>query len=342
MICFASDNWAPVHPKVLEAIQAANSGPAAAYGNDEWTERGMQAIRNLLPASDGPDPAVFFVYNGTGANVLALRALVPPYGAVLCAESAHINRDEAGAVQAAGAGRLLTVPGKAGKICPGDIAFALEDKGIPHHSQPAAVSISQPTELGTVYSLREIQELVQFCRQNGLSLHVDGARLANALVSLDCTAAEMLKGIDALSFGGTKNGMMFGEAVVMWKAADTIPFHRKQITQLNSKMRYVGAQIAALLQDSLYLETARHANQQAGLMASLIHDAPELAGRVSLAWPVESNAVFLSMPANVAEKIMNNFSFYHWGSGVYRIMCSWDTSSDQVEAFVSALVKECE
>ena len=337
---FASDNSSPVHPRVFEALAAANSGHAGSYGHDRWTEAAEQQLQQLFQ-TDADLPKVFFAYNGTGANTMALRAVVPPYGAIICTELSHINRDEAGAVQAAGAGRLCTVPGHEGKLQPDDILQWMGDRGVEHHSQPVAVSITQPTEIGTVYSRDELAAIVECCRTNGLYLHMDGARLANACAYLGCSPSEAAAGVDVLAFGGTKNGMMFGEAIIVFdqRAADVMRFHRKQLAQLHSKMRYISAQFSALLQDGLYLQNATAANAAARRLNDGIA-ALQLPG-VAPVYPVQANGVFLRMPETVAEQLQQRWPFYRWEPGVYRVMCSWDTTPDDIDRFLSELAKEC-
>ncbi|MFW6363893.1 MAG: threonine aldolase family protein [Spirochaeta sp.] len=327
---FASDNSSPVHPSVVAAITEANQGHSISYGADPWTSAAVETLQGLFTGK----PEVFFVYNGTGANTIALRSIVPPYGATLCTDAAHINCDEAGAVQAAGAGRLHAVAGIQGKLLPAHIEEFAADAGVEHHSQPAAVSITQPTELGTVYSLSELQDIAACCRKYGLKLHMDGARLANACVSLKCSIAEVTRGVDVLAFGGTKNGMLFGEALIVFdrEAAQSIRFHRKQMTQLHSKMRYIAAQFSALVKDSLYLQNAAAANAAARRLA----DGIAAAGRqdVVIQYPVQSNAVFVGLPENDAVRLQKQWPFYHWKDGVYRLMCSYDTTERDIDDFL--------
>ncbi|AFG36465.1 threonine aldolase family protein [Spirochaeta africana] len=337
---FASDNSSPAHPAVLEAVARANNGHAGSYGADPWTAEAIQQLQQLF-GTGTTVPEVLLAYNGTGANTMALRALVPRYGSVLCTGIAHINRDEAGAVQAAGAGRLCAVPGENGKLGPDDIRRWADDQGVEHHSQPAAVSITQPTEIGTLYSLTELQEIAACCREHRVKLHMDGARFANACVALGCSPAEAAAGVDMLAFGGTKNGMLFGEAVVVFDAetAGQLRYHRKQLAQLHSKMRYIGAQFTALLQDGLYLENAAAANAAAAQLAAGV--AALQAPDVAVVYPVEANGVFLRMPAPAAQTLQQHWPFYCWEPGVYRIMCSWDTREEDIASFLRELKKEC-
>lgn len=319
----------------MQALQDANHGASPAYGGDAWTQRATGQLQQLL----GGD--VYFVYNGTGANTIGLRALVPPYGATICADSAHINRDEAGSVPASGGGRLLPVPAHEGKLRPEMLRELLADRGVEHHSQPWAVSISQPTEVGTVYSLAELAGIAGFCHEHGLRLHMDGARLANACVHLGCEPRELTAGVDILSFGGTKNGMMFGEALIVYdrEVARAIRFHRKQLTQLNSKLRFIAAQFSALVDDDLYLRSAQHANAMAERLLAGVRSLERADIREQ--YPVQSNAVFLRMPPAIAEALQTECAFHMWEPGVYRLMCSFDTTPEQVDACIRRLKREC-
>src|SRR5712692_2446682 len=261
---FGSDNHAGVHPAVLRAIVDANAGDAVAYGADAWTERATAGLREIFGADDA-----FLVLNGSGANVLGLSLLLRRHEAVICAESAHINTDECGAPEQLVGTKLLTVPAEDGKITRELIAEKLSGRGDDHRSQPGVVAVTQATELGTCYTLAELRKIADFCHASDLRVYVDGARLANAAASLDCTLAELAECTDALSFGATKNGAMGAEALVVMRpglAADA-PYLRKQLTQLTSKMRFVAAQFGALLQDDLWRTNAGHANSMARRLA---------------------------------------------------------------------------
>src|SRR4051812_42391304 len=287
---FASDNNAGVHARVLEALRAANQGHTVAYGDDAYTETAVKKFREQF----GEGAQVFFVFGGTGANVTGLAAVTRPYNAVVCAVTAHINVDECGAPELFSGCKLIDLQTPDGKLRPEQIEPLLWRKSDQHHVQPRVVSVSQPTELGTVYSSEELARLSEFARSKGLLLHIDGARLANAAAHLGVSLREAASGADVLSFGGTKNGMMYGEAVVFLDPtlARDYKFVRKQGAQLPSKMRFVAAQFNALLTEDLWLRNAEHANLTARALAEEIARIP----RMKLTQPVETNAVFALMP----------------------------------------------
>ena len=333
-VSFGSDNHAGIHPAVLEAIGAANTGHVAAYGNDPWTQRLEQRFRELLG-----DVAAFPVFNGTGANVTGLSALLRPHQAVICAETAHVNTDECGAPERFTGAKLIDVATTDGKLTPALVERRLVGIGDEHRVQPRAVSITQATELGTVYSLQELAGLASFCHANGLLLHVDGARIATAAASLGCDLRALTAGagVDVLSFGGTKNGLMGGEAVVFLDPgmARDFLYIRKQSMQLNSKMRFVSAQLLALLDDDLWLRSARHANAMARRLADGVAGVPG----VEVVHPVESNAVFARLPAAAIVPLQERYPFYVWDEAehVVRWMCSWDTREADVDAFAGSV-----
>ena len=333
---FASDNNAGVHPRVWEALGAANAGHVVAYGDDPFTERAAALVREHFGAA----AEVFFVFGGTGANVLSLQAMTRPHHAVVCAASAHVNVDECGAPERFAGCKLLPVATADGKLRPEDVEPLLGRAGDQHHVQPRVVSISQPTELGTVYRPEELRELSEFARARALLLQVDGARLANAAAHLGLTLGEAAASADALSFGGTKNGMMYGEAVVFPRretAADFL-FVRKQGAQLASKMRFIAAQFDALLTDDLWLSNAAHANRMARLLASELARLP----RVRLTQPVESNAVFAVIPRERAAAVRREFFFYVWDeeTSEVRLMASFDTTEEDVRALAGVVERE--
>jgi threonine aldolase len=334
---FASDNNSPAHPSVLVAIADANEGHVHAYGDDPWTERGLRAVRSHV----GEDAAVSFVFNGTGANVLALSAMTRPGDAIVCASTAHIALDECGAPERFTLCKLIGVQAPDGKLSPELVEPTLSGVGVEHHSQPKVVSISQVAETGTVYTLGEVRALADFCHAHGLYLHMDGARLANAAASLDVPIAAFTRdaGVDALSFGGTKNGLLFGEAVVLFQPdlAEGFKYVRKSGGQLCSKMRFVGAQFAAAYGSSLWLETASHANAMARRLAA----GAEAAG-AELAWPAQANEVFPVLPASAVPVLKAVADFYDWdtradGSVIARWVCSWDTTDQDVDRLLAAL-----
>ncbi len=335
---FNSDNYAPVLPEVMAAIAAANEGHAPAYGADEVTARVEARIRAEL----GEQAHAFLVFNGTAANVVALRALLRPWQGIVCAESAHLNVDEGGAPEAMAGLKLLTVPAVDGKLTPELVATRLVRLGDEHVVQPGAVSLAQSTELGTLYTPGELAALAEYAHANGMRLHVDGARLANAAAALDVPLRAITTdvGADVVSFGGTKAGLMLGEAVVLLSGemALALPYLRKQSMQLASKMRYVAAQFEALLEDELWRRAAAHANAMAARLAAAVS---ELDG-VTVTHAVQANAVFAVLPPGVAERLQRDWGFYTWDerSGEVRWMCSHDTRLEDVDAFAAAIAAE--
>ncbi len=336
---FASDNNSGAHPEVLEAIAAANEGHVVAYGDDDYTTRARERFRDHF----GTEAEPFMVFNGTGANVLALQALTRPHEAVICPETAHLSVDECGAPERIAGIKLLPVATGDGKLTPELVAARIERIGDQHASQPRVVSISEATELGTVYSPDEIRALAELVHEHDLYLHVDGARLANAAASLDVPLRALTTdaGVDVLSFGGTKNGLLVGDAIVFLRPelARDFLFIRKQSMQLASKMRFLAAQFDALLAGDLWLRNASHANAMARRLAEAITN---LDG-VELAHPVEANGVFANLPApaigSLYESLPASHPFYVWDerAGTVRLMCSWDTTDDDVDALAAAL-----
>jgi threonine aldolase len=332
---FASDNNAGVHERVFEALRAANEGHVLAYGDDAFTESAVEKFR----AQFGEGVEVFFVFGGTGANVVGLAALARPHEAVVCAATAHINVDECGAPERFTGCKLLALQTPDGKLTPELIGPLLAREGDQHHVQPRVVSISQATELGTVYTVRETKTLADFAHARGLLLHVDGARLANAAAHLGVSLRELTTdaGVDVLSFGGTKNGMMYGESVVFFDrgAAREFKFTRKQGAQLPSKMRFIAAQFDALLSEDLWLANARHANRMARLLADELERIPQ----VKITQAVESNAVFAHLPREHVTSIQQRFFFYVWNeeTSEVRLMCSFDTTESDVRELVSVI-----
>lgn len=337
MRAFASDNNAGIHPAILAAIAAANDGHVAGYGDDPFTERAEAAFRTLL----GEHTRIFFAFNGTGANVVALAAALRPHQAVICVEGAHIDVDECGAYERFAGGKLIDVPAREGKLDPADAERAIRGVGDQHHVQPGAITISQSTEVGTVYSLDELHALGALCRKHGLLFHVDGARIANAVASLGCTAREMLveTGVDVVTFGATKNGALAGEAIVFPRphpAIAALPFTRKAGMQLASKMRFVAAQFEALLRDDLWLRNAAHANAMARRLADRAAAIPAL----RLAYPVEANGVFAALPPAAIPPLQAESRFYVWDPpAVVRWMTAWDTTGDDVDRFAAAAAR---
>lgn len=336
---FASDNWSGAHPEVIEAIVAANAGHVPAYGGDPMTARFQQLARELF----GEAAEAFPVFNGTGANVLALQAALPRWGAVICARTAHINTDEAGAPEKTGGLKLFGVDTPDGKLTPELVAREAWGFGSEHRSQPGAVSISQVTELGTVYTPDEIRALADQAHDLGLLLHVDGSRLANAAAHLGVPLREITAdaGVDLLSLGGTKNGLLGAEAVVVLRpgAANGIPFLRKIDLQLASKMRFISAQLVALYAGDLWLRSAARANELAQRLAAGIRELEAAVPGVRITQPVESNAVFVELPQGTATRAQSAFAFGAWPTqpGLYRLMCAFDTTEADVDALLEVL-----
>lgn len=332
---FASDNWAGAHPQVLAAIAAANHGHAPGYGADAITARTVTRIQALF----GAPVDVYFVFNGTAANVLGLASALKPWQGVICAESAHLNVDECAAYEQLAGGKLLTVVTPDGKLTPELARERLAGLGDVHRVQPAAISISQATEYGTLYSVAEVHALSRLAREHGLLLHMDGARLANAAAALGIAPGEFTTGagVDILSFGGTKNGMIGGEAVIFADAARATEFGfvRKQGMQLASKMRFIAAQFEAMLADDLWLRSAAHANA----MARRLHDGIRSIAGISVSQKVEANAIFARIPAAAIEPLQERFSFLVWNEreNEVRWMTSFDTTAQDVDAFITAI-----
>jgi len=336
---FGSDNHSGVHPKILEAIAAANRGPAVAYGMDAHTEAAIAKFREHF----GKNADVYMVFNGTGANVISLSTLARSFQAVICSEHAHINADECGAPESATGCKLLTVHAPDGKLTLDDIARHLRGRLDQHRVQPVVVSITQPSELGTVYSVGEVRAIAAFCHGHGLYLHMDGARLCNAAAALGKGLGELSggAGVDILSFGGTKNGLLLGEAVVCFHpelSRETI-FVRKQKMQLASKMRFIAAQFTALLSDDLWLENATHANR----MARLLEDKARKIAGVKIVQPVQANAVFASLPRPALDKLLKKYFFYTWDEdrNEVRWMTSFTTTEKQIGDFAKAIAESC-
>jgi len=332
---FASDNTGPVHPAVLDALQAANSGPAVSYGDDPWTAR----LNDWFRAEFGSGTEAFPVWNGTGANVVALRAVTRPYYAVICTEHAHVQVDECGAPELLTGCKLIDLPSPDGKVTPDQLRGAVTGIGNEHHVQAKVLSISQTTEYGTAYSLAEMTGLCARAHELGLRVHLDGARIANAAVALGAPLRAFTRdaGVDILSFGATKNGGMGAEAVVVFDPdlATELKFLRKQSTQLASKMRYLSAQLLALAENELWLANATHANSMAQRLAAGIRPIPG----ITITQSVDANAVFVLLPREVATKLQEQFHFYIWNeaTGEARWMTSWATAPDDVDEFVAAI-----
>lgn len=334
---FASDNNAGVHPEIIDALKAANEGHVVAYGDDAFTARAVKTFEKHF----GKGIAVFFVFGGTGANVLGLKAITNPYNAVICAETAHINVDECGAPEKFTGCKLLSVRTPDGKLRIEDIKPFLHGVGFEHHVQPRVISVSQATEMGTVYTKKELKTLARFAHDNNMLLHVDGARIANAAVSLNATLKEITvdSGVDVLSFGGAKNGMMYGEAVVFFdkKLATEFKYIRKQGMHLPSKMRFISAQFEALLSGELWRRSASHANRMARVLATELAKVPQ----IKVTQPVESNGVFAEIPEKYVPALQKKYFFYVWNeeTSECRFMSSFDTTEDDIRDFVELVRK---
>ncbi len=332
---FASDNHAGVPSEILEALGRANNEYALAYGDDQYTAAAVRKFKEQL----GPDIDVYFVINGTSANVLGLKAITQSYHAIICPETAHINVDECGAPEFAMGCKLVTVPTDNGKLTPDLVKDKLHEVGNQHHNQPKVISISESSELGTVYTPAEIKSLADFAHQNGLFLHMDGARIANAAASLDCKLREITTdvGVDVLSFGGTKNGLMYGDAVVFLnrKLGEDFKYIRKQGLQLLSKMRFLAVQFEALFTNDLWLKNARHANEMAQILAKEIATIPQ----IKITQKVEANAVFAVIPPQYIPKIQAKYLFSVWNekTSEVRLMTSFATALEDIQDFIKVI-----
>jgi threonine aldolase len=337
---FASDNNAGVHPEVLQAIAAANQGHAVGYGDDPYTESVVRKFKQHF----GPEIDVFLVFNGTAANCLSLKALTRSYHAVICAEAAHIYTDECGAPEKFTGCKLIPIPTRDGKLTVESVSQAYHGIDDPHHVQPRVISITQATEVGTVYKPAEIKALARFAHERTMFLHVDGARIANAAASLGQTLQQATRdlGVDVLSFGGTKNGALGAEAVVFFdkKLSRDFLYLRKQGMQLASKMRFVCAQFDALLTKDLWRKSAQHANRMARLLRNKLSEIPQ----VKIVYKVEANGVFAKIPRRAIARLQKRYFFYVWNErqSVVRWMCSFDTTEQDVEQFAHFVAKTLE
>ena len=336
---FASDNYAGIHPEVLQAIVESNTGHVGSYGKDVFTEKAEEKFKEHF----GEQSEVYFVFNGTAANVLSLQALTRSYHAVLCAETAHINTDECGAPEKFTGSKLIAIPSTGGKIKVEQLGKHIGALGDQHHSQPKVISISQTTEFGTLYTPQEVKAIAEFAHQHGLYLHMDGSRLANAAASLDCKLRDITTdvGVDVLSFGGTKNGMMIGEAVVFLRSglSEEFKYIRKQGMQLGSKMRFISAQFLAMLSNNLWWRNAKQAND----MASLLAERMKRISQIQLIQEVQANAIFARIPAEYIPVLQESHFFYVWSEleSVVRIMTSFDTTTEDIHRFADEMERIC-
>lgn len=340
---FASDNNSGAHPRILEALAAANAGFASSYGEDEYTHKAVETIRGHF----GEQARPWFVFLGTAANVLGLKCMVRPHEAVLCSDMAHIHTDECGAPEAVAGCKLIPLPSRHGKIRLEDCRRALKQREAVHHNYPKVLSITQSTECGTLYTVEELREISAFCRKHDLYFHMDGARLGNAAAAMEAPLRALCTdvGVDVLSFGGTKNGLMFGEVVIFLNAAlgHDFPYVRKQNMQLISKMRFMAAQFLEYLSTDLWLENARHANRMTALLAAELKGIEE----VRVEYPVQVNAIFARLPKKIVAQLHKDFYFYILdesaardgvdASCLVRLMTSFNTTEKQVRDFAAAI-----
>lgn len=341
---FASDNYSGIHPEILAAIAAANEGHQVAYGEDAYTAR----LQEVFASHFGDGVEAFPVFNGTGANVTGLQSMLPRWGAVIAAGTAHINVDEGGAPEKVGGLKLLTVPTEDGKLTPDLIDREAWGWGDEHRAQPLVVSITQSTELGTVYTADEVRAIADHAHARGMRLHMDGARISNAAAALDLPLRAFTRdaGVDVLSFGGTKNGAMLGEAIVVMDpaASDGLIYLRKLNMQLASKMRFVSAQLVALLSDDLYLRNARHANAMAARLRAGVEAgiADGSIRGVAFTQATQANGVFATLPDGIADRLRESFRFYDWDAAKNEVrwMCSFDTTEADIDAFIAAIARE--
>lgn len=341
---FASDNYSGVHPEIMAAIAAANGGHQIAYGDDVYTER----LQQVFSQHFGEGVQAFPVFNGTGSNVTALQSMLPRWGAVICTSTAHIHSDENGAPERIGGLKLLTVDAPDGKLTPELIDKEAWGWGDEHRAQPGVVSITQTTELGTAYTVDEVRAIAEHTHALGMKLHMDGARISNAAAALDVPLRAFTTdaGVDVLGFGGTKNGLLFGEAIVVLnpEASTGLTYLRKMNMQLASKMRFVSAQLIALLEGDLYLRNARQANAMAARLRGAL-EAGLADGSISglgFSQPTDSNAVFALLPDGVADTLRESFRFYDWDAAKNEVrwMCGFDTTEADIDAFVAAVARE--
>lgn len=337
---FASDNWASVHPTILQALIDANTYQVPAYGSDTITAQAQEKLKEYF----GPDIDAYFVFNGTAANVLGMQTALKPYQAVLCATSAHINTDECGALEYITGSKIIPLLSSNGKVTSQLVEPYLQQRNNQHQVQPKVISVSQLTELGTLYTPEELRALTLFAHNNGLLVHMDGARIANAAAALNCSLADITTnvGIDILSMGGTKNGMMYGEAVIFFDKtlSQEFKYIHKQGMQLASKMRFIAAQFLALLSHNLWLTNATHANSMAQLLKQELNSLQQ----VDFANELYANALFAKIPPQAIEELQKEFSFYVWNKATHEVrwMTSFDTTQEEVLYFAQRIKEVCQ
>lgn len=336
MRSFGSDNNSGIDPRIMQALMSANNNHTIAYGDDPWTREAEEAVRALL-GDKGVES--FFLFNGTGANVVALQACTLPFHSILCAATAHIAVDECGAPVKMTGAALKEIPTPDGKLTPDLVRPYLHGFGFEHHSQPKVIAISQTTELGTIYTPQEIKALADLAHSHDMFLFMDGTRVANACAFLDVSLREMTidAGVDIFTLGGTKNGLMFGEALVPLRKelAENIRYYRKQTTQLYSKMRFISAQFIPYLNENIWLENAKRSNDA----AQKLYDEIDRIGGIEITQPVQSNALFLILPREITDKLRERYFFYDWDESrnEVRLVCSWDTTDEDIRDFVNYL-----
>jgi threonine aldolase len=332
---FASDNYSGVQPEIMEALLKANQGHTATYGYYEYTSRAVEGFKKYF----GNDIEVYFAYNGTGANVLGLQSMTQSFNSIICSDLAHINVDESTAPEKFMGCKLITVPTKDGKIYAHEIEAKIQRVNDQHHPQAKVISISQSTEYATVYSIEEIKAIATVAKKHNLYFHMDGSRISNAAVSLkeNFAAFTLDAGVDVLSFGGTKNGMMFGEAVIFFRPelAAYFKYIRKQGMQLHSKMRFIGAQFEALLKNDLWKKSAEHANAMAKFFESELRKIPQ----VTITQKVDANGIFALLPPTSISELQQEHFFYIWNdkTSEVRLMCSFDTTEEDIKSFIKKL-----
>ncbi len=337
MRSFGSDNNSGVHPLIFKAIEEANVDHAIGYGDDKWTEAAVAKIKEIFGAEANP----YFLFNGTGANSVAIQSVTRPFNSIICATSAHIYVDECGAPQRMSGCATVAISTVDGKLSAELIKPHLNNFGVCHHSQPGVVYISQTTELGTVYTIEEIRAIADLIHAHGMYLHMDGARLANAAAYLGCSLKETTvdAGVDILSFGGTKNGMMMGESVISFREeiSENIKYYRKQSAQLASKLRYLSAQFVPYLENDLWLQNATVANEAAAKLCEALKKYPV----VEFTQEPQTNQLFLKMPKAAVEKLLEDYFFYVWNEQTYevRFVTSWDTTDKDISDLIDSLEK---
>lgn len=337
MISFASDNNSGIHPTILKSISDANEGHQVGYGDDPYTKQLKTKFSDLF----GKEIEMALVFNGTGANVIGLQSATASYHSVICAETAHINVDECGAPEKMTGSKLFAIATADGKLTPELITPLLHGFGDEHHSQPKVISITQTTEMGTVYSIEEVKALAELAHSHDMYLHVDGARIANSVAYLNTDLKTLITdtGVDFMSFGGTKNGMMMGEAVIFLNTelSKNTKFFRKQSAQLYSKMRYHSAQFLAYLDNDLWLENARHAN---GMAQMLLDGIKDLDG-IKITQEVESNGIFAKVPHHLIAALQEKYFFYVWDEHLSEVrwMCSFNSTQEDVKGFIEEIKK---